>query len=754
MEEWISCADAPREGVEQPLQRRKGGPSASLPSWNSSDVFLLHHEKTTGISEMNCGPEEIEEAAWWVDDAMNLRFQNGMGMLLRNKASRRRIRLFIIQNDWRFKYLVLLSMSIQCFLNFYEECGTTDGKWQQGSPAVLTLEAVCLLIPILDILMKVSYMTWKPYYKKWWHRAYMATITLQVANLLVTAVGLALPGRRFPLARPMRIFRPVSLLIREHNMREVLVTIGRLFVVPPTKYDPKLPLYRQRWEFGVVPVMLGEILIFVMIWVGVGVHFYSQAYDEHGKEGGLGSEQKAFANPFRAFLRLFILLSNENFSSLLYPVLPCDNDDAYEGSPSIGPTPSPIASSSSDSSTGGGTGDSGTTSSTSTPTFAPTKVPSSGGGGGGDGGGPGGGGGPPGRFLRGGSGGGGESRGGGGGCEDDEYLAAQEVSWAYFVSFTFLATFVITNVLFARLIQFYMDAQKAQVESDRYKQRKALVQAFKVLDQKEVGHVNFVTWCHLFEHMRHIGLITDGDWNYALLHFDLLDREENEYIDCIDFLFIESCLNLQIRKRETTMGCFGQLCCNFKNEGALARVQQYLLQGKVVSTWKRIASGLIFFGMVTNLVWWRSMSDGAKNIVAWVTLSFSIACGIEIGAFAFFLNTPLRGTQIFASGWMKDSPRIEIDAICATASVIFAALVVVMGPTDESYYRMLWLSPCLNAVRIQHVSEAAGAFIKIMTNVISFVTPLICTCLMIMHVFAYLGTRLFCNSNKYFGSTL
>ena len=45
------------------------------------------------------------------------------------------------------------------------------------------------------------------------------------------------------------------------------------------------------------------------------------------------SEQKAFANPFRAISRLFVLLSNENYRSILESALPCEYSPSADCDP-------------------------------------------------------------------------------------------------------------------------------------------------------------------------------------------------------------------------------------------------------------------------------------------------------------------------------------------------------------------------------------------------------------------------------------
>ena len=107
------------------------------------------------------------------------------------------------------------------------------------------------------------------------------------------------------------------------------------------------------------------------------------------------------------------------------------------------------------------------------------------------------------------------------------------------VSFTFLATFVINNTLFAKITDFYFQAHKEQVKKDRHKQRKAIVEAFKLLDVNRSGRIDFPTWSCLFNHLHSIGVLKENDWNSCLLRFDLLDRDKNDFIDLVDFLFVE-----------------------------------------------------------------------------------------------------------------------------------------------------------------------------------------------------------------------
>jgi hypothetical protein len=648
-------------GPLQPVLVRRGA------SWRYNDIWSHQFRRTNDLlAAPTTPPEDIIEAAWWVRDAQALRLENGMGSLLRRKASPERIRMFQWQTSKTFMNMVLASMVIQCLLNFLENCGDPEGAMQQGSPGTLALESVCLLFPAVDIYWKIQHMTWPKFRSKWWHLVYTSTIVLQIANLAVTAIGLALiPGARFPIERPMRILRPVGLLVRSHKIRTVVVTVGRLFM-------------ERDGRMGIIPETLLEIFVFVGVFVGVGLHFYADAYTADDLQETNEFERKAFANPLKAFMRLFVLLSNENYEALVDPTLPCKFRLLYENDKD----------------------DDGVQS-------------------------------------------------------DDECISKfkevpHQISIVFFFSFTFLATFIVTNVLFARIVDFYSEFHRQQMEKDRHKQRLALIEAFKLLADNR-GHFNFPTWCHLFEQMRHIGLVSEDDWNHALLRFDLLDRDGDDTVDVVDFLFVESCLNLRIFQRQAGLltGCVAS--CTKDANSFLSRAQHYFLER--VPKWKAFATRLISLHLLTTLIWWKAISPEQQHAVACVSLACSIGCGIEVFGFVFFLSAPLRGLRLFSRGWYRLSPRTEVDVVCATASVIFACCAVFMGPAHPRIYRWLWVPAWLNAVRILRVSDAAAHTISIMMDIGEFAAPLTVGSVCVMHIFAFLGTRFFCNSNQHFSSS-
>ena len=321
------------------------------------------------------------------------------------------------------------------------------------------------------------------------------------------------------------------------------------------------------------------------------------------------------------------------------------------------------------------------------------------------------------------------------------------------VSFTFLATFVINNTLFAKITDFYFQAHKEQVKKDRHKQRKAIVEAFKLLDVNRSGRIDFPTWSCLFNHLHSIGVLKENDWNSCLLRFDLLDRDKNDFIDIVDFLFVESTINLRIYKREKCFLSQSPSCHNFsKMNGvwALLRIAREKVS-KHEDLWRAAASTLIFVSFVNNLIWWRSMTLSDKEAMAWKAFGCSAACGVEVFLYVFFFNTSLRGTPLFRNSWPPVSPILEIDVVCAVCAIFFAFAVVLIGPSVPEVYRWLWISSWLNGIRVVRTSTRIGDIIEIMIEVTRFALPLVLGSLSVMHIYAYVGQRLFCRSNHFFG---
>ena len=69
---------------------------------------------------------------------------------------------------------------------------------------------------MVDNLLKLCYMGWRPYLRKPWHRTYLIISALHALDLLLLLAG---------AGRPMRPFRGLTLLLRARSLRKMSTAI-------------------------------------------------------------------------------------------------------------------------------------------------------------------------------------------------------------------------------------------------------------------------------------------------------------------------------------------------------------------------------------------------------------------------------------------------------------------------------------------------------------------------------------------------
>eukprot|EP00043_Microstomoeca_roanoka_P010896 m.103027 g.103027 ORF g.103027 m.103027 type:complete len:1325 (+) comp15028_c1_seq7:250-4224(+) len=233
-------------------------------------------------------PVHIALACCFIDDAMHGRLANGKNKLYFATSTVQRVFLIHTSNPWLyFVYLVAILLAA---MTFFEPPSTAEyASWTLG------VEFFCILVYMLDIGMKMVYMGILAYWKKNWHKMQVVFVTLYLLDAIIFAMS---PRT----VRFSRFFRPAILLGRHRELRHTFYVVSAMV--------PRL--------IKVFAMMVAFIGFFAV----VGVHAFADDYNN--VPDTYPQLERTFDNVPRAFLRMFVLFSTENYP---YVVLPSYQDN-------------------------------------------------------------------------------------------------------------------------------------------------------------------------------------------------------------------------------------------------------------------------------------------------------------------------------------------------------------------------------------------------------------------------------------------
>mmetsp|Transcript_71133 Transcript_71133/g.199946 ORF Transcript_71133/g.199946 Transcript_71133/m.199946 type:complete len:954 (+) Transcript_71133:187-3048(+) len=311
--------------------------------------------------------------------------------------------------------------------------------------------------------------------------------------------------------------------------------------------------------------------------------------------------------------------------------------------------------------------------------------------------------------------------------ENPKVTLAGFMSCVLLVLFTSVGIFGLTSVLFATVVEFYWKFHKLQILHNRKITRKSLMAAFNCLDAANIGTINFATWCKFYHE-----LVPHGNWNDALLRYDLLDHDKHELIDPIDFLSVPDVMSLRITRRRVSEVPHPMI------PDCVVTLQQNLL--KPHHSWRRAwewaVIGLISTAYVGNLVAWKDMSAEADFAVAASQLCLSCILMCELLVYTSLVCRARTGKGLF-----QKIGAYEIDIIFNLASLIMASLVV----SGVLHTKLVWISAVLLQVRYLRVSLNIRNVCRTFHGVAASVTSLLVVVAIAIHVYATIGTGLFSN---------
>ncbi|XP_065051718.1 two pore calcium channel protein 1-like [Rhopilema esculentum] len=255
---------------------------------------------------------ELKLAADHIDDALKGRGKHGKARShFRPKFAQRCFR--ILDNVW-YQRFFLLAILVHALLIFVEP--PSSGAASMHFMVFATL-VVCLMIYTIDLVMRIQFHSWKIFWANeteegYWNGVQFLLVCLFWIDFIILCTSVIV-NSYYP--QPFRCLRLVMLLCRVRSIRhifEVLAIIGTSLLK-----------------------VLFIILIFIITFACIGVHLYMDTYNESFTKTSnisqseyccVNSEEEAtykgaFDNVGIAILRLFVLLSTENYPEIMLPAL-------------------------------------------------------------------------------------------------------------------------------------------------------------------------------------------------------------------------------------------------------------------------------------------------------------------------------------------------------------------------------------------------------------------------------------------------
>lgn len=291
-----------RLAAGSPVRRRLGAWAGSVSSLAANINRGIHDRlKRSGSTPANDSdtddgnllgvkgvPVNVAVAYRFTQDAMEGRQKNGKGGLFFKSYWVQLAFLININERWvNFLYLVSI---FHCLLVLFEPADRST----RTDPWVLTVEAIIIIIYATDVILKISYVGRKKYFKKQHHQLQTGVTFLFLIDWLLYTIFDVSP-------RFSRMLRPGILLIRHRDLRKTVNVLVKML--------PDL--------IGIFAGLAAYIIFFGML----GIHLFADEYNQYTPPPG-GEDYMipgAFDNIGAACLRLFVLFSTENYPEIAVP---------------------------------------------------------------------------------------------------------------------------------------------------------------------------------------------------------------------------------------------------------------------------------------------------------------------------------------------------------------------------------------------------------------------------------------------------
>jgi len=231
---------------------------------------------------------QFKLAALYVEDALAGRLENGKAQM--SLAPVWVERCFQLQSSAAFEAVLLFTSLTHMQLAWFEPASSFDPKGEYKNWPAVPAEVVIVLLFMLDIALKATYMGPRRFLSKKWHRQYLSLTLLYTLDLILLAAS---------AGRPMRCLRGLTLLLRERSLRNMTSAIFS------------------------ASKMIGNTVLLMMLllltYSAVGARVFAPAYyeqslkdDEHGVAG-------AFNSTLHALSSCFQLSTTENYPMIAWP---------------------------------------------------------------------------------------------------------------------------------------------------------------------------------------------------------------------------------------------------------------------------------------------------------------------------------------------------------------------------------------------------------------------------------------------------
>ncbi|XP_065845102.1 sodium channel protein type 7 subunit alpha-like isoform X2 [Oscarella lobularis] len=286
---------------------------ALLPSADGQDELTKRFEDLQGEHR------ELVLAAAHIEDALKGRGRYGKARAMFKPKYAQRC-FHIINNKW-FHRLIFFTVVLHSFLVFGERPSV-----QKEHPSVIVLNAVCLLVYVLDITLTIVFMNWNVFWtlkETVWNRGEFVLLILFSIDFVIQIAG-AITGEYY--IRVFRCLRATMLFCKAKNIRHIFGVLVSILV-----------------KLGKV---FAGIALFILVFAAIGLHVFMDEYQcaevnstvaynntnftsaitlNNNNISCLVSNSTdnvycgAYNNLLIAALRLFVLLTTENYPDLFLP---------------------------------------------------------------------------------------------------------------------------------------------------------------------------------------------------------------------------------------------------------------------------------------------------------------------------------------------------------------------------------------------------------------------------------------------------
>nr|XP_054758693.1 uncharacterized protein LOC129264776 isoform X2 [Lytechinus pictus] len=257
-----------------------------------------HDALTETFTELKGEDRELKLAAAHIDDAISGRGKYGKARaFFKSKQGRW---CFKMINNKYFKYLVLLMATVHLILTFFEPPSSMS-----TSPAILAITPLCILVYAADVGVHMGFLSWPVFWsldENRWIRRELVFTCMYIIDYVMLVTQTFVDVR---LAQPFRCLRAAIILCKLNNVQHIwdvvmsiVIKLGKVFVI---------------------------IIVFIILFSAIGVHLYTDTYHNIEQETSncTGNSTNVYVGAFDhvgiTSLRLFVLLSTENYPDLMIP---------------------------------------------------------------------------------------------------------------------------------------------------------------------------------------------------------------------------------------------------------------------------------------------------------------------------------------------------------------------------------------------------------------------------------------------------